>query len=178
MCDPGSLATAALALSAAGTATSVAGSIQQGKAAKAQADFRSQVAKNNAIIAQRNAEDARARGKTAAGEQDIKTRQLIGRQRVTLAATGQEVDVGSGLEITSDTAALGKLDSLRIINNAEREAAGFDIQSDVFKSEASIQDFTGRNALSASRTRAFGSLITGAGSVAGKWAVFKKNKIL
>jgi len=165
---------AALALAVAGTAVSVSGNIQQGKAAKAKADFQSQVAKNNAIVAQRNADDARQRGRIAAGERDLKTRQQIGRQRVSLAASGQEVDTGSGLEITSDSAALGKLDSLRIVNNSEREAAGLESQSANFAADASVAQATGKNAVTASRVQAFGSLVSGASSVAGKWSSFKK----
>lgn len=178
MCGVTELAIASLVLTGVGTGVSVAGKIQQGKAAKAEADFRSQVAQNNAIIAQRNADDARARGKIAAGERDLQTRQLISRQRTIFASTGQEVDVGSGLEITSDSAALGKLDSLRIIDNAERAATGFESQSRDFTAESALAEATGRNAITSSRVQAFGTLVTGAGSVASKWSRFKKDDIL
>ncbi len=67
-----------------------------------------------------------------------------------------------------------KLDSLRIINNAEREAACFEAEGSNFASEAILQDFTGRNAITASRTQAFGTLLTGIGSVNQKWYNFNR----
>lgn len=175
MCEPTTIAVAALALSAVSTGVAAYGQIQQGKAAKNAADYQAQVARNNQIIAERKAEDARARGKIASGENDLRTRQLIARQRTGIAGSGQLVDTGSGAEITSDTAALGKLDSLRIVNNAEREASGFENQAFNFGAESELQSFTGKNALGASRTQAFGTLISGAGEVAGKWGAYKKN---
>ena len=156
MCDPVTLTV----LAVSSIALSAAGQIQQGKAAKAQANFQAQIAENNSIIAGRAADDARERGRIAAGERDVKTRQFIGKQRVALASSGQEVDIGSGLEITSDTAALGKLDSLRIINNAEREAIGFETQAGSFKAEASARRASGKNAIRASRLGALNSLVT------------------
>ncbi len=160
----------------ASLAVSIFGTLQQGQAAAGQARFQAQVARNNQIIAQRRADDARTRGRISAGEQDLATRQLISRQRVILAGTGQEVDTGSALDITSDTAALGKLDSLRILNNAEREAAGFAGQASNFGNEATLFDATGRNAIIKSGTQAFGTLLTGAGSVNQKWSRFNKTK--
>ena len=156
MCDPISMT----ALVVGSVVLGPLGQLQQGKAAKAQADFQAQIAKNNSIIAQRAAGDVRERGKIAAGERDLKTRQFIGKQRVALASSGQEVDVGSGLEITSDTAALGKLDSLRIINNAEREAIGFETQAGNFTAEASARTAAGKNVKRASELQALNSLVT------------------
>ena len=156
------------------TATSIFGTLLQGNAAAGQARFQAQVARNNQIIANRRAEFLRERGRIAAGENDLATRQLISRQRVTLASTGQEVDTGSALDITSDTAALGKLDSLRILNNAEREAAGFAAQGANFASEATLQDAARRNAVIGSGTQAFGTLLTSrrSGLVSQKWHRF------
>ncbi len=188
MCDPvtisaavfgttagaGTISTIGTIASIASTAFSVFGQIQGGIASRNQANFQAQVARNNQIIAQRRADDARTRGRIASGENDLQTRLRIGRERTIFATTGQEVDVGSALDITSDTAALGKLDSLRIINNAEREAAGFEAEGSNFASEALLQDATGRNAITASGTRAFGTLLTGIGSVNQKWYNFNR----
>lgn len=172
------LAVAALSLAAVGTGVAAAGQIQEGKAAKAQADYQSQVAENNAELAKRNAADAKVRGGIASGEQDIKTRQLISRQRVALSASGQEVDVGSGLEITSDTAALGKLDSLRIVNNAEREAAGLDILASNFTADAAAKKAAGRNAATASGFNSGATLLSGASNISSQFSGFKTKGVL
>jgi len=166
MCDPVTLTV----LAVSSIALSAAGQIQQGKAAKAQANFQAQIAENNSIIAGRAADDARERGRIAAGERDVKTRQFIGKQRVALASSGQEVDIGSGLEITSDTAALGKLDSLRIINNAEREAIGLETQSANFTADATAKRAAGKNAKRASELNALNSLVSGAATTGFQFA--------
>lgn len=137
----------------------VAGPLMEGDAIKAQKDFQAQISLNNSLIAGRNAEDARVRGVISAEERGVKTRQDIGKQRVSLAANGVLVDSGSALELTSDTAAIGKLDSLRIINNAEREAVGFETTASNFKSEASAHTAAGKNAKAASRIKALNSLV-------------------
>jgi len=131
--------------------------IEEGRALRRTSEFRAQIAENNAVISRRNSEDAITRGKINAGERELKTSQDIGRQRVALAASGQEVDSGTPGRLTGDTAALGKLDSLRIVNNSEREAAAFGLAADTFTSEAALQRATGSNAIISSRIRAKGT---------------------
>lgn len=79
------LAYTALAASPIGTGVAVYGQIQAGNAQKAQADYQAKVAANNAILTQRAADDARARGKQQEEQAAIQGKQLIGRQR---AVTG------------------------------------------------------------------------------------------
>lgn len=171
------LGAASLDLALLGTGMQFLSAQQQGKAAKGQADYQSAVARNNQIIANRKADDARERGKIDAANNDLRTKQRISQSTVTGAATGQVVDQDSNLEITSDTAALGKLDSLRIINNSEREAHGFEVQGVNFESEARLSDFKGKNAVAAANTKAAGSLVSGVGSVAGKWYQFDQDGV-
>ena len=59
MCTP------TLAIAAISTGIKIAGVIQQSRAAQAQASFQAAVARNNVIIAQRHADDARLRGEQA-----------------------------------------------------------------------------------------------------------------
>lgn len=171
--DPATLSAISIATSVIGGGITAVGQIQQGQAAKQQAAYQAAVARNNAIIAQRQADDARARGEAEARKQALRTRQLIGRQRATLAANGVLVDQDSALDITSDTAALGKLDELTIRSNAEREALGFQAQQANFLSDAGLADATGRASVDAARSAAFGTLLTTAGSVSDKWFRFR-----
>lgn len=166
MCSP------SLALMAVGTLVSAYGQIQQGKSAKAAADYQAAVANNNAIIAGRQADDARKRGEIAADQQRLRTRLLIGQQRATLASSGVLVDTGSALDLTAGTAGVGELDALTIQSNAEREALGFETQGMNFTASATLSRFEGQQAVTAATTGAFGTLVTGGGKVAGKWAQF------
>jgi len=170
MSDPG---TWALILSAVGTATTAAGQIQAGKQAKGRAAYQAAVARNNATIAGYKAEDARRRGEIEAEKQGKATAQLIGRQRAALAGGGVTVGQDSAGQLVRDTAALGRLDALTIQSNAEREALGFEARGVSFESEARLQGLVGENAVSSSYLKAGASLLSGVGSVAGKWYNYK-----
>lgn len=171
MCDP---ASAALALSAVGTAVGAAGAYQQGQAASASAAYQAAVMRNNQILAERAAQDAIDRGKVAEQRQRQQTKALIGRQRAILAANGVLIDQDSALDITTDTAGIGELDALTIRSNAEREALGFRSQGMNFAAEAGLADARGSAARSAGLTDAFGTALSGAGAVADKWYNFKR----
>lgn len=160
-----------------GAAFTAYGQIQQGKAAAAQAEYQAAVGRNNAILAQRAADDARLRGEEAARRKAVDNRQLIGRQRAVLAANGVLVDQGSALDITSDTAEIGKLDELTIRSNAEREALGYEAQGMNFNASSQLNQMRADNALSSGYGAAFGTVLTGAGSVASKWYQFKKEGV-
>lgn len=147
------------------------GQMQAGRAAEAQAKYQAAVNRNNAILAQRAADDARRRGEIAAAEAVRRGRQLIGRQRAIFASNGVVVDEGSALDITSETAAQNTLDFLTIRNNAEREALGFEARGMNYESQAGLDLLAGT---SASRTAAFGTALSGIGSVASKWYDFRQ----
>ena len=82
---------ASLGLSAAGAGVSAFGAIQQGRAAQAQANYQAAVARNNQIIAQRSADDARKRGVFEANLQRQKFEQDL---RVS---SEREITVPAGL---------------------------------------------------------------------------------
>lgn len=188
MCTP-------LAFQLGGALFSFIGQIQQARAAQAQANFQAAVARNNAIIAQRQAEDARLRGEQLAEQISIKeqadvaksaldTRRFIAHQRVAQAALGQATDVGSAADLVSGTVTVGKLDELTLRrnaaferqvarNNAEREAIGFLTQGFNFQAEARLASMRASAARSAGLISAFGTIITTAGLVSARW----KNRV-
>lgn len=163
MCEPG------LIISAVGTAISAYGQMQQGKAARGQAEYQAGVARNNKIMADRAAEDAIERGKVSERNQRYKTQQLIGEQRAVLAANGVVVDQGSALDITTDTAGIGELDALTIRSNATREALGFRQRAYNYGAEADLAVARGSAAQREGTAAAFGTLLSGTGKVASKW---------
>ena len=131
----------------------------------ANASYQSAVARNNATIAERRAADARVTGSISASRRREQTAGQIGTQRATLAANGVLVDQGSALDLTVDTAGFGELDALTIRSNAERRASGFEEQAVQFEAE-------GRNARRQGAFNAFGSVLSGASTVAGNWQRF------
>lgn len=148
--------------------------MQAGEAAKAQANYNAAVDRNNAILANRAAADARQRGEVAAATAAQQGNQLIGRQKAILASNGVVVNEGSALDLTSNTAAQNKLDELTIRNNAEREALGFEAQGMNYTSQSGLDLAAGNNAESAANTAAFSTALGGAGTVASRWYEFSK----
>jgi hypothetical protein len=147
--------------------------MQQRRTAQAgaeQAAMQSQIARNNAIYAAQQAEDARARGRVEAARQHMQTQRVMGQQRVGAAATGAVIGTGTAAEIVQETAALGRLDEETIRANAEREALGFQMQQAQFESEAGLRDLTARQFRREARTQPFTSLLTTGGTVASRFA--------
>jgi hypothetical protein len=175
MCvDPATLAVVSAAASVLGTGVSAYGQIQAGQAAKAAGDYNAAVARNNQIVAERQAQDALARGEVAETEQRRKVRMLASSQRAALGASGVQLDAGTPLDLLGDTAAMGELDALTIRNNAEREAYGYRVQGVNFGAEAGLQTMRGNNAMSGALMSAGGTVLSGAGNVADRWLVYNR----
>lgn len=117
MCGPVAFVAASIAISA----MQAYNQHQQGKYAKA-------VANQNADIAEAQAEDAVNRGNIAADQRRREMRQRQGTQAATMGATGAYLGSGNALDIFADTAQFGTLDALTTVNNAQREAYGYQVQ--------------------------------------------------
>ena len=118
---------------------------KQAAAAKAQEyEYQAKIDDNNRKVALWKAQDAQDRG---AKEED-----------------------GSALDILGDTAALGELDALTIRSNAEREAYENKVNASNLAANAGMKRMGAANSLIAGRINATTSLLSGAGSIASKWA--------
>lgn len=173
---PAVLAGITVAATVAAAAASAYGAMQTSNAQKAAAGAREQQNQNNAVLAQRAAADAMARGDINAGTKARQTAQLIGQQRAGLAANGLDPNEGSALDLQSDVAGNGEFDQLTIRSNAMREAAGYEAQGMNYQTQGSIDRAAGDNAVSAGMLSATSSIVGGAGSVAGQWYDFKYGK--
>jgi len=141
MCIPLLAAGGASMLSVLGTVVSgvgtVVGMMAQANATKAAANQD----RNNAIIASRNAADARKRGIVAEQEQQLKSKQIKGKQLAILSERAIGFDSGSSaLEILGDTAMFGKLDALTTRGNYEREAISHETQKMNYLAQADVND--------------------------------------
>lgn len=159
----------AIAATVAGTAVSAYGAIQTANAQSAASSAAAQQAQNNATLAQNAANDATARGVVAQQQKANQTNQLLGQQRAGLAANGVDPNSGTAVNLQSDTAGNGELDQLTIGANAAREAAGYQAQGMNYTTQASVDEASSQNDLSAGALKAGSSIIGGAGSVASSW---------
>lgn len=160
-------ATAATYLSVAGLGMQAYGAYNQSKATKSGYEYQAAVNRNNATLAEWQAQDAIARGQRAEQVQRLKTAQLKGTQRARLAANGVALDEGSALNILNDTDFMGEADAMTIRDNAAREAWGARNQVANYESDASM--LSARAAAESPGFAAAGTLLTGAGSVARQW---------
>lgn len=146
MCEPTTI------MMAAGAAMSAYGSLQQGKAQAAAANYEAQVAQNNARLALEN-------GAVQEQAQRQQMQGLIGQQRAAYAASGVALDSGSALGVIEGTARQGELDALTIRADARQQAQNF-------RSQATMGRFSARNAKTSGMLGAVGSLLGGATQIA------------
>jgi hypothetical protein len=150
MCTGAELAIIAAAASAAGTAVSTVGAIQQGKSAQNLANYNAQIAQNEAIAARQKAEfDAKA--------QERQARLFAGSQRASMASTGGELlDMGDVVDMSAEEA---ELENLAIRYGGEMGyRAG--------QQRAQLAGFEGAVAKQKATGEAAKSLLTGASSTA------------
>lgn len=166
--DPVTLITAGLS-----AVVGIAGTVMQARQSAGQASYQQGVAKNNEILARRNAALAIQAGDVREQAKRRETAGLIGAQRAAYAAHGVDVNVGSPVDIQSDTAELGELDALTIRNNAQREAYGYKIQGDNAGAEAGLFGQQASGDQLAGWVGSVGSLIGGASSVGDKWLTYQ-----
>lgn len=149
MCDPVTMATIAVAQ---GTFTAYQ-QVQEGK-------YQRGVAEYNARVAENEAEQTRTVGVEQENIQRQRTAELISKQRAQLGAANVDVGSGSALQLQEDAATLGETDALRIRSNFENRAESLDIGAELTRD-------AGRQAERSANTRAFGTLLGTAASVAG-----------
>ncbi len=182
----GSLATtvAGGVIGAMGASNAAAGRVAQDQSMAAQAAYQSAVARNNAIIATRNAEHVGMVGYQRAEIQSMKTAQTVGEQRATFAAHGVDANSGSPLDVRASTTELGKLDIMTIINDASNKAAGYRAQATNFESDAELGLLKQSGYLTAAKYdekggeyAVAGSLIGGASSFSDKWLGYSQKGV-
>jgi len=160
---------AAIPLAIGSAALQAVGTISQAQAAKKQANYQAQVAMNNQIIANQNADAATQVGNAQENQKRQQVRQVIASQRAAQASSGIDINSGSALDVQSDTAALGELDALTIRDNASRQARGFRQQGLNYGAQAQLDRAAGQSALTGGYLSAAGQLMSSASSVGSKW---------
>lgn len=151
---------AGVAASVAGSAVSAASAIDQGQKARTQANMTADAQKNTAISVENQAA-------AVASNEKMKARRIEASQVAAAGAGGVSPSTGTPLTVETQTAEFGELNSLQIINNAQRTAWGYN-------TEANITQFGGEQTQDASYLQAGGSLLGGASSAAFGYAGAEK----
>jgi hypothetical protein len=159
----GVAAATALAAAAGSTILSAIGQSQQAGQAAAAANYQAQVARMNQQVADESAQRTLQQGQAQEDRQRLKTAQLMGSQRVALAAQGGDVNTGSDLDILGDTARAGETDALTIGNNAALQAYNYKQQAAGYGGQASLYSANAANTM-ANLPFAIGSSLLGGAS--------------
>lgn len=163
------IATAALVAGVVGTAVSAAGAISQGQAASAAAHYQAQVANNNAVTANQNAQYAIQAGTSAATTKSLQSRAALGAVVAGEAANNVDVNSGSAKDVQVSQREAGELDTVNTMNNALLNAYGYNTQATSFKAEAGLKSAEASSDITGSEIGAAGTLLQGAGSIGFKW---------
>lgn len=123
------------------------------------------VAEQNADVAEAQAQDSINRGNAQAEEVRRRNRQAAGTQAATMGATGADLSTGNALDIFGDTAQFGTLDALTTVNNAQREAYGYQVQSTNYEAQS-------KGVRSAGKANATTTLLTAPLSAYGAYKTF------
>lgn len=163
------LAIASLAVSAVGAGVGAYSSIQQGQAAKAQAEYEAQVAEQNAKLDDLRKAQTLTQSEIEKQNLAVRTAQLRGQGRNAYASSGVALGSGSSLNWDLSVAEQQAIESYMIDQNTSN--AIFGIGVDQFNQNASAAGYraAGANAVNSSYLQAGGSLLAGAGSVASKY---------
>jgi hypothetical protein len=166
---------AAISIGAAVVGGGVAayGSAQAGKASKTAYTYQSQVAQNNKIIADRNAEYALQSGEVEGQIMGLKNRANMGNITVGQAASGLDINSGSALGVRESQAKIDSFEEMMIRDNSQRKAYAARVEGTNQESQAKVSAMAGEQAEKAGYIGAFSSLLGGASSVSDKWMKFK-----
>ena len=113
-------------IAAMGVGMSLYGASQQASAQESMDEYQSQVAANNAAIAQQQAQNAENQGELNLQQQQIKNATTMDNQKAMMAANGLDLNSGSPLNIQASDQNLGNLDAQSIQNNTISQIYGDD----------------------------------------------------
>lgn len=146
------IALGALALTAAGTGVAVSSSLEQAAAAEKAGKFNEQVAQNNAIAAQQQAQfEARQVRKH--------NLVLLGKQRAAVGKSGTLLS-GSAAAVIDSSVTEAELDRLATLYTGRA-------QSSYYRTQGQLAGMEANQRATAARYQAAGSLLTGLGNMAG-----------
>jgi hypothetical protein len=169
MGTPGMVGSIGMGSSLAGGVLSAFGSMNQGRAQSDMYQYQAGLARMNADIATQNAVYSRQQGELQAGKYGLKAAQQMGQIKTGQAASGLDVNSGSAVEVRKGQETVTHLDMDQIRSNAAKTAYDFDVQSENFRSQASIYDASAENSSRAGMLGALSSIVGTAGSVSSRW---------
>lgn len=168
------------ALSYLGPIMGIFGAIQggfgayfQAKSQKSNLEFQADMAAINARMAERSAQSILEAGQKEAGVVSMRAGKVMGAQKVSQAARGVQMGVGSAAEEIATTQLMKEQDMLTINANATRQAWAARMQSTNMQNESLLKGTTADSISPFASASA--SLLASGAAVASSW--YKYNKL-
>jgi hypothetical protein len=168
-----SFASASMAMQGIGAASSVVGSYYAAESQKSSLGFQAGIADINARMAEQSAQGELLRGEREYQSSRLRTAQLKGRQRASLAANGVDLGVGSAAEILTSTDVMGETDANTIQANAIKSAWGHRTQATSQQNDALMKRASASSISPGSA--AFSSLLSEGGKMGSSYLGMKKD---
>jgi len=166
---------AGMAGQVAGVVSQTIGAYKKSSGTKYGFEFQSMVAKRNADIAEMQAADAMLRGQK--DEQAVRQggANVESSQRASFAARGLDLTEGSPLNILTDTRYLTARDVATTRDNTNKEVWALKNQAQNYTMNGQLLQY--RADLESPMAEAGGTLLTGAGKVAGSWYALRNRTV-
>lgn len=131
---------AAAGLAAVGTAASIGATAARANAESQAASYQAQVARNNAIIANQQADAEILAGQRQAEIQSMQTAAKVAKIRAAFGARGVDVNSGSAVDVQASEREIGKIDSETALSNAQQKAYGYRSRASGYTAQAGLYD--------------------------------------
>src|SRR5712664_13396 len=158
-----------MAASAAGGILGGIGAKQSGEANAAAYHYKAGVALINKQINEQNASWATQAGGTKAMISGLKSRQQIASTKVVQSGSGFDVNSGSNERVRDTQTDVAQYDQNVISWDAAKTAWGYETKATTDVAEANLDQMAAKTSEEAGTLGMWGSFISGAGNVAGKW---------
>lgn len=160
---------AGLAFGAISTISDMGAQSSAADSQAASAAYQAQVARNNAEVARQNERLAAQKGEAESTAVGLKNKAMMGALLAEQGASGVDVNTGSAAKVRESAAMLNRLDALTIRSRASLEAHNYRTQGDDYLSQAGLYSQQAASARKSKFGGVFGSLLSGASSVTGKY---------
>ena len=159
---------ASAVLGGAGALTGIAGSIVQMQGEATATAAKVQQDQTNQQLQLGMAASVLQRGVFDANQQQLKGDQVVGQERAGYGASGVDANSGSALATQNQTRAMTSLDVQQSVNNAARQAWGYDVTANQYGAQAGVDRQLGQDQEISTALGAGGSALGGAGGLAAK----------
>ena len=159
------------AFMAAGLGFSMVSAYKQAQAQKAMMRYQAKVSANNAQVAEDQAQQEGVVGAQMEQASRLRTAQMFGSQRASMAANGIDLGEGVATDILTSTRAMGEQDALTIRDNTARRQWAMRVQGQNYIDESGASNASA--SVISPGMSAVGSLLGNASAVASIYKNYK-----